>query len=80
MWCWPLIGEPPSAGAASNFLATRRFLPDGTVSLVYQDNNGLTPDQLRQQSLWGIRVAIHDDASGIDILSAPGSPTAGRGR
>ena len=52
------------------------LLPDGTVSLVYLHTGGHRPEHARTEALWGLRVKIHDDAGGIDILPAPGSPAA----
>jgi len=51
--------------------------PDGTVYLVYLHTGGHRLEDARNESLWGLRVRVHDDASGIDILPAPGSPAAG---
>jgi len=53
------------------------LLPDGTVYLVYLHTGGHQPAHARTEALWGLRVRIHDDAGGIDILPAPGSPAAG---
>ena len=55
------------------------LLPDGTVYLVYLHTGGHRPEHARTEALWGLRVAVHDDASGIDILPAPGSPAADGG-
>ena len=52
------------------------LLPDGTVYVVYLHTGGHGPQDSRTEALWGLRVRIHDDASGIDILPAPGSPAA----
>ncbi len=52
------------------------LLPDGTVYLVYLHTGGHKPEHARTEALWGLRVKIHDDAGGIDILPAPGSPAA----
>ncbi len=49
------------------------LLPDGTVYVVYLHTGGHRPADARTQALWGLRVRIHDDAGGIDILPAPGS-------
>ena len=51
-------------------------LPDGTIYLVYLHTDGHLPADARTQALWGLRVRIHDDAGGIDILPAPGAPAA----
>jgi hypothetical protein len=50
------------------------LLPDGTVYLVYQNTGGHATADARTMALWGLRVRIHDDAAGLDILPAPGSP------
>jgi len=52
------------------------LLPDGTVYVVYLHTGGHKPEHARTEALWGLRVKIHDDAGGIDILPAPGSPAA----
>ena len=52
------------------------LLPDGTVYLVYRNTGGHRPEHARTGTFWGLRVKIHDDAGGIDILPAPGSPAA----
>ena len=51
-------------------------LPDGTIYVVYLHTGGHLPADARTEALWGLRVRIHDDAGGIDILPAPGSPAA----
>ncbi|MCP4645324.1 MAG: exo-alpha-sialidase [bacterium] len=51
-------------------------LPDGTVYLTYLHTGGHRPEHARTQALWGLRIGIHDDAGGIDILPAPGSSAA----
>ncbi len=51
-------------------------LPDGTIYLVYLNTGGHLPADARTEALWGLRVRVHDDAGGIDILPAPGSPAA----
>jgi len=37
---------------------------------------GHRPEHARTEALWGLRVRVHEDAGGIDILPAPGSPAA----
>jgi len=49
-------------------------LDDGTVYLVYLHTGGHKPEDARTESLFGLRVGVRDDAAGIDILPAPGSP------
>ncbi len=49
------------------------LLPDGTVYLVYLHTGGHNPRDARTEALWGLRIRVHDDAGGIDILPAPGS-------
>jgi BNR repeat-like domain len=51
-------------------------LPDGTVYLTYLHTGGHRPQDARTEALWGLRIRIHDDAGGIDILPAPGSSAA----
>jgi len=50
------------------------LLDDGTVYLVYLHTGGHRPEDARSESLFGLRIGVHDDAEGIDILPAPGSP------
>jgi len=52
------------------------LLPDGTVYLVYIHTGGHSAADARTEALWALRVRIHDNADGIDILPAPGSPAA----
>lgn len=52
------------------------LLPDGTVYLVYLHTGGHRPQDARTEALWGLRIRVHDDAGGIDILPAPGSAAA----
>jgi hypothetical protein len=52
------------------------LLEDGTVYLVYLHTGGHRTDDARTESLFGLRLRVHDDAGGIDILPAPGSPAA----
>ncbi|MFV2066420.1 MAG: sialidase family protein [Pirellulales bacterium] len=49
------------------------LLPDGTIFLVYLHTGGHRPADARTEALWGLRVKIHDDAGGVDILPAAGS-------
>ncbi len=49
-------------------------LPDGTVYLAYIHSGGHSPADARTQAIWGIRIKINDNADGIEILPAPGSP------
>jgi hypothetical protein len=50
------------------------LLADGTVYVVYLHSGGHTPHDARTEALWSLRVGIHENADGIDILPAPGSP------
>ena len=43
---------------------------------MYLNTGGHLPADARTEALWGLRVRVHDDAGGIDILPAPGSPAA----
>ncbi len=52
------------------------LLPDGTVYLVYLHTGGHRPHDARTEALWGLRLRIHDDAAGIDLLPTPGSSAA----
>jgi len=51
-------------------------LEDGTVYIAYLHSGGHTPADARTQAIWGLRVKINDNADGIEILPAPGSPAA----
>ena len=50
------------------------MLEDGSAYLVYLHTGGHDPHDARTEAVWGLRVRPHDDACGIDILPAPGSP------
>lgn len=50
------------------------LLEDGTIYVAYLHSGGHTPHDARTEALWGLRVGVHEDAGGIDILPAPGSP------
>ena len=52
------------------------LLPDGTAYVVYLHTGGHRPQHARTEALWGVRVGVHADAGGIDVLPAPGSPAA----
>ena len=52
------------------------LLDDGTAYLVYLHTGGHRSEDARTESLFGLRVRVHDDAGGIDVLPAPGSPAA----
>jgi len=52
------------------------LLPDGTVYIVYQQNAGVRAHDARTEAIWGLVVRVHDNAAGIDILPAPGSPAS----
>ena len=52
------------------------LLPDGTVYLIYQNTGGHTAGDARTMALFGLRVRIYDDATGLDVLPAPGSSEA----
>jgi len=52
------------------------LLPDGTVYLVYLHTGGHVGADPRTEAIWGLRVKVHDEADGIEILPAPGSPEA----
>lgn len=48
-------------------------LPDGTVYIVYLHSGGHSPHDARTEAIWGLRLRVRDDASGVEILPAPGS-------
>lgn len=50
------------------------LLKDGTIYVLYQHTGGHKTHHARTEALWGIRVRVFDDADGIEILPAPGSP------
>ena len=50
------------------------LLDDGTAYLVYLHTGGHVGADPRTEALWGLRVSVHDEADGIEILPAPGSP------
>ena len=49
-------------------------LPDGSIYCVYIHTGGHHAYDARTQALWAIRLKVHSNAEGIDILPAPGSP------
>ncbi len=52
------------------------LLPDGTAYVVYLHTGGHRPHDARTEAIWGLRVRVNDNADGIEILPAPGSPAA----
>ena len=52
------------------------LLDDGSVYLTYLHTGGHRPEDARTEALFGLRVGVAADASGIEILPAPGSPAA----
>lgn len=51
-------------------------LKDGTIYVAYIHTGGHLPSDARTEALWGLRVKVCDNADGIEILPAPGSPSA----
>jgi hypothetical protein len=49
-------------------------LADGTVYLAYIHSGGHAAADARTEAIWGVRVKVNDNADGIEILPAPGSP------
>ncbi len=49
-------------------------LKDGTLYLAYIHTGGHGPADARTEALWGLRVKINENADGIELLPAPGSP------
>ena len=55
------------------------LLPDGSVYITYIHTSGISSHDARTEAIWGLRLTVNDDADGIEILPAPGSPAeAGR--
>ena len=50
------------------------LLKDGTVYIAYIHTGGHTPADARTEAIWSLRVKVNDNADGIEILPAPGSP------
>jgi sialidase-1 len=50
------------------------LLDDGSAYVTYLHTGGHASNDARTEAIWGLRVRPHDDACGIDILPAPGSP------
>lgn len=48
------------------------ILPDGSIFAVYLDNQGIRLDQLEREAVWGVRMRVREDLTGIDLLPAPG--------
>ncbi len=49
-------------------------LKDGTIYIAYIHTGGHTPADARTEALWGLRVKVNENADGIELLPAPGSP------
>ena len=47
-------------------------LPDGSVFAVYISTGGHTTEDAKSNAIWGIRLRVRPDHSGIDLLPAPG--------
>lgn len=47
-------------------------LPDGSIFAVYLDNQGIRLDQVARSALWGVRMCVRPDLTGIEMLPAPG--------
>ena len=47
-------------------------LPDGSVFAVYIDNPGHSPEQVEKSAIWGVRMRVRSDLTGIEMLPAPG--------
>jgi len=52
------------------------LLEDGTAYVAYLHTGGHRPEDACSESLFALRVKVRDDAEGIEILPAPGSPAA----
>jgi len=52
------------------------LLADGTVYITYIHTGGIRTADARTEAIWALRLNVHDEADGIDILPAPGSPAA----
>ena len=50
------------------------LLADGTVYVVYLHTGGHVGADPRTEALWGLKLKVNEDADGIEILPAPGSP------
>ncbi|MEN6357275.1 MAG: sialidase family protein [Armatimonadota bacterium] len=48
------------------------LLPDGSIFAVYLDNQGVRMDQIRREAVWGVRMRMREDLTGIEMLPAPG--------
>ena len=51
-------------------------LPDGSVFAVYINTGGHRTEDAKSNAIWGIRLRVRPDYSGIDLLPAPGLPGA----
>ena len=47
-------------------------LPDGSVFIAYIHTGGHSTKDAQTEAIWGVRVKVRSDHSGIDILPAPG--------
>jgi photosystem II stability/assembly factor-like uncharacterized protein len=52
------------------------LLPDGTVFIVYNHSGIVSAADARTGAIWGLKVRINDNADGVEILPAAGSPAA----
>ena len=75
-WNGPGVGYGYRVDPSTYGYSHPMVVPDGTVYLTYLHSGGHRPSHARTEALWGLRVRIHDDAAGIDILPTPGSEAA----
>jgi hypothetical protein len=47
-------------------------LPDGSILAAYIHTGGHATRDAQTEAIWGIRLRVRDDHSGIDLLPAPG--------
>lgn len=48
------------------------LLPDGSIFVAYIHTGGHTTKDAQRQAIWGMRLRVRPDHSGIDLLPAPG--------
>jgi hypothetical protein len=48
------------------------LLPDGSVFMAYIHTGGHAAKDARTEAIWGMRLRVRSDHSGIDLLPAPG--------
>ena len=75
-WHGPEEGLGYSIDTSVYGYSHQMLLPDDSIYCVYQSTGGHLAAHARTMALWGLCLRINDEADGIEILPAPGSPKA----